>query len=158
MMRLLKDIEDLKEINAKIDQIGYNIGLRLIDDVIDNLNTDTRGDHERTPQQLMEELIRICLLNYLRITGIDIKLTAEKEYSILFSENPLNLYVELPEKYKDLIYSNIICGILRGMLEVANFKVECSLENDMLKGSRNYEIKLKLIEVMEEKFIDDDDK
>jgi len=37
-------------------------------------------------------------------------------------DNPLNDFVELPEEYNNLDYSNIICGVIRGALStVLNF-------------------------------------
>ena len=42
---------------------------------------------------------------------------SDNEFGLIFSENPLNDYVELPDKYKDLWYSNIICGVIKGCLE-----------------------------------------
>lgn len=49
---------------------------------------------------------------------------SDTEYGLIFNENPLNDYVELPDKYKDLWYSNLICGVIRGALEaVSLFKI-----------------------------------
>ena len=45
---------------------------------------------------------------------------SDTEFGLIFSENPLNDYVELPEKYRDLWYSNIVCGIIKGALEAVN--------------------------------------
>jgi hypothetical protein len=42
---------------------------------------------------------------------------SEKEYGLIFSDNPLNEFVELPDKYNNLWYSNLLCGIIRGALE-----------------------------------------
>ncbi len=41
----------------------------------------------------------------------------DQYYSLLFAENPLIDYVELPNHLKDLSFSNIICGAIRGALE-----------------------------------------
>jgi hypothetical protein len=46
---------------------------------------------------------------------------SDTEYGLIFNENPLNDYVELPDKYKDLWYSNLICGIIKGALESVNY-------------------------------------
>jgi hypothetical protein len=48
----------------------------------------------------------------------DVLVYSDKEYGLIFSDNPLNDYVELPEKYQGLWYSNLICGIVRGALEI----------------------------------------
>lgn len=57
---------------------------------------------------------------YLGIS-CDIIVHSEKEYSLIFNENPLNDYVELPEKYSGLWYSNLICGVIKGALESVIF-------------------------------------
>ena len=54
---------------------------------------------------------------YLGI-NCDVLVYSEKEYGLIFSDNPLNDYVELPEKYQGLWYSNLLCGIIRGSLEI----------------------------------------
>lgn len=40
------------------------------------------------------------------------------EFSLILDQNPLVDFVELPEDHSDLLYSNIICGVLRGALEM----------------------------------------
>ena len=47
---------------------------------------------------------------------------SDTEYGLIFTENPLNDFVELPDKYKDMWYSNIICGIIKGSLETVKYK------------------------------------
>lgn len=43
-----------------------------------------------------------------------------KEFSLIFDENPLTDFVELPDDALEggLWYSNIYCGVLRGALEM----------------------------------------
>lgn len=38
-------------------------------------------------------------------------------------DNPLIDLVELPEKYKALKYCNILCGVIRGALEMVNLRM-----------------------------------
>jgi hypothetical protein len=51
--------------------------------------------------------------------GCDVANVNEQEnsYSLIFPDNPLIDYVELPSHLKELNYSNIICGAIRGALE-----------------------------------------
>jgi len=42
----------------------------------------------------------------------------EKEFSLIFEDNPLADFVELPEDCTGLYYSNILCGVVRGALEM----------------------------------------
>ena len=41
-----------------------------------------------------------------------------KECSIILDQNPLSTWVELPENHSRLYYSNLICGVIRGCLEM----------------------------------------
>lgn len=40
------------------------------------------------------------------------------EFSLVFDTNPLTEFVELPETHSNLDYSNVLCGALRGALEM----------------------------------------
>jgi len=46
--------------------------------------------------------------------------TDEKSFSLILDENPLADFVELPEDgpFDKLWYSNVLCGVLRGALEM----------------------------------------
>lgn len=46
-----------------------------------------------------------------------------KQFSLIFDENPLADFVELPDDgraQEELWYSNILCGVLRGALEMVS--------------------------------------
>ena len=79
------------------------------------------------------------------------------EFTLQFAENPLADFVELPEQYTSLAYSNMLCGVLRGALEMVQMRVECTLTKDTLWGDDVTEIKVVLKEMMEEEYQDDDD-
>ena len=52
------------------------------------------------------------------------ELQIQEEVSMLFvgvqilEDNPLTDFVELPENYSGLIYCNVLCGVIRGALEM----------------------------------------
>jgi hypothetical protein len=50
-----------------------------------------------------------------QVTNWDAK---KNEFSIVLEENPLVDFVELPENSTNLSYSNILCGVIRGALEM----------------------------------------
>ena len=156
MVRLIKDYEKPEEINDQLEKIGYNIGIRLIDDFLAKSCID--------PPKTFEEAINIITNNALSFylnAGAKWELikndnnmmdsNQQNEYRIYFNENVLNEYVELPDKFKGLWYSNMICGVIRGALEAINIKVECKYTKDTLKGNETNEIRVKLIEIIEEK-------
>lgn len=146
IVRLIKDFEKPEEINEQLEKMGYNIGIRLIDDFL--------AKSCMPPPSTFKESIEIiknqALKFYLNIRAETIGY-GQKEYGLVFNDNLLNDYVELPEKYHDLWYSNILCGVIRGAYEAINIKVECKYNKDTLKGNDTNEIRIKLIEIIEEK-------
>ena len=59
---------------------------------------------------------------FLGITAQVANFDAKKnEFSLVLDENPLVEFVELPEQFNNLWYSNILCGVIRGALEMVRF-------------------------------------
>ena len=156
MVRLIKDYEKPEEINDQLEKMGYNIGIRLIDDFL--------AKSCLPPPKTFDDAISIITNTALKFyLGVGAKKELVKtdnnmidtnqqyEYRIYFNDNPLNDYVELPDKFKGLWYSNMICGVIRGALEAINIKVECKYTKDTLKNNDTNEIRIKLIEIIEEK-------
>lgn len=65
-----------------------------------------------------------------------------REFSLLIPENPLADFVILPTQYKKLWYSNIICGVIRGALDMLNMKVNVFFVKDTLRGQETNEIRV----------------
>lgn len=42
------------------------------------------------------------------------------EFSLILDQNPLTDFVELPEDHPNLLFSNILCGVIRGALEMVS--------------------------------------
>ena len=82
---------------------------------------------------------------------------SSSEFSLQLGENPLAEFVELPEAYSNLAYSNMLCGVLRGALEMVRMRVECTLTKDALWGDEMTEIRIVLKEMIEEEYVDEDD-
>lgn len=59
-------------------------------------------------------------------------------------------FVELPPAYGDLRYSNLICGVVRGSLEMLSMRVEVYFVKDVLNGDDATEIRVQLKEVLGE--------
>ena len=42
----------------------------------------------------------------------------DNSFSLVLKSNPLTDYVQLPQDMKNLNYSNLLCGIIKGALEM----------------------------------------
>jgi hypothetical protein len=153
IVRLVKDFNnDINEINKQTEQMGYNIGLRLINDII---ASQVGRNLDSSNPNLLNSLIISTLSICLGLNG-ELKKINEKEFHFLFDNNLLALYVEIPENLKGLIYSNLINGLLRGVCEIANFKIESKFIKDKLNGDDINEIQINLLDIIEERFVDDE--
>ena len=71
-------------------------------------------------------------------------------------ENPLCLFVELPDEYKETLqYTILYCGVIRGALEMLNYKVDWALVRSTLRGDDVDEIKVDLKSVLQDGAGDD---
>ncbi|PHJ20835.1 bet3 transport [Cystoisospora suis] len=150
--QLLKDFEQIDAINSQLDKMGYNIGIRLVDEFLSKTGIGACAGF----QQTAEVVAKLGFRMFLGITADVVKWNEEETCcSLILHENPLTDFVDLPPSLSQLHYSNLICGVIRGALE--QMKVNCRFVKDMLKGDDCYEIRLELIEIVREEFIDDED-
>ena len=80
-----------------------------------------------------------------------------RQCSLLFKQNPLAEFVELPYELADLDYNIVICGAIRGALHMLQMSVECQLVRDEVKGSNETEIRLTLKEILAENYNDEEE-
>jgi len=119
--QLCKDFNsDYMEVNKQLDKMGYNIGLRLIDDFLAKSNTGACANLRETAEMIAKVGFKI----FLNITPTIANWSSDgKQFSLILDENPLADFVELPDDGKaqdELWYSNILCGVLRGALEMVS--------------------------------------
>ena len=55
---------------------------------------------------------------------------ASDEFSLIFETNPIAEFVELPDNYSNLKYSNILCGAIRSLypLSLCEEEIKCLFE------------------------------
>eukprot|EP00747_Dinoflagellata_sp_TGD_P165390 gnl/TRDRNA2_/TRDRNA2_186597_c0_seq1.p1 gnl/TRDRNA2_/TRDRNA2_186597_c0~~gnl/TRDRNA2_/TRDRNA2_186597_c0_seq1.p1 ORF type:complete len:219 (+),score=41.84 gnl/TRDRNA2_/TRDRNA2_186597_c0_seq1:77-658(+) len=153
--QLLKDIEDVEAVNAQLEKMGYNIGLRLVDEFLAKSGVPPCQDFRETAEVVAKVGLRMFLGVGAEVVMWNSELTG---CSLVLPENPLNEYVELPPNLTNkLWYSNLLCGVIRGALEQLQMRVECRFQKDVLNGDEHSIIRLELKEIMRDDYGDDDD-
>eukprot|EP00823_Brevimastigomonas_motovehiculus_P009237 TRINITY_DN8900_c0_g1_i1.p1 TRINITY_DN8900_c0_g1~~TRINITY_DN8900_c0_g1_i1.p1 ORF type:complete len:193 (-),score=28.54 TRINITY_DN8900_c0_g1_i1:68-646(-) len=147
--QLIKDYKEVKSVNQELESMGYNIGVRLVDEFLAKSNVKSCSNFKETASVIA----KVGLKMFLGISGEATNWREDgKQCSIVFRGNPLNDFVELPNHLSDLQYSNIICGVIRGALKMLQLIVECQIVKDELKGNSDTEIRLTLKEVIVERY------
>jgi trafficking protein particle complex subunit 3 len=146
--QLVKDYENAEEVNKQLDQIGYNMGVRLVEDFLSRTPSVGRcSDFKETADVLSKQAFKMFLGIQPNVTNWN---STFDEFSLILDPNPLTEFVELPEdgKLDNLCYSQVICGAIRGALEMVQIKVECFVKSDQIKGDSVTEIRVKFIEII----------
>ncbi|KAH8022139.1 hypothetical protein MRX96_020145 [Rhipicephalus microplus] len=144
--QMLKDYESDEEVNKQLDRMGYNIGLRLIEDFLARTNVGRCYDFRDTAEK-----VQMAFKMYLGISpSITNWSAAGDEFSLILESNPLTEFVELPESHVNLKYSNIIPGVIRGALEMVQTEVVACFVHDQLKGDSTSELRVKFVRRLED--------
>ncbi|GBF96278.1 trafficking particle complex subunit 3 [Raphidocelis subcapitata] len=153
--QLIADFEDLDEVNKQLDQMGYNIGVRLVDEFLAKSKMGRCSSFREAAEVVGRQAFPMFLNVAANVTNWN---TDGTECSLILADNPLADFVELPEEYKgELRYSGLLCGVIRGALEMVNMDVDARFVQDMLRGDEVYEIRLRLKEHRAEAFPFKDD-
>ena len=148
--QLCSDLDsNYAEVNKQLDKMGYNIGVRLVEDFFAKSGTQRCANLRETAETISKVRTKLCWQGtleqemnfwaselsgrqigfkiFLNITPTVTNWTADnKQFSLIFEENPLADFVELPDDGRaqdELWYSNILCGILRGALEMVRIDI-----------------------------------
>ena len=88
---------------------------------------------------------------YLGVTPVVTNWSAAgDEFSLLLDSNPLSDFVELPDGHETLNYSNLLCGAIRGALEMVQLEVNVWFVQDHLKGDNSTELRVRFIRKLED--------
>lgn len=154
---ILRDYENLEQAQEQLEKIGYNIGVRCVDELFakseqQGLNTANLGNCQRSLKDAAEMIAKMGFRMFLGISA-EVAHATESSFSLYLYENPLAIFVELPPRYllqETFYYSIIYCGVIRGALEQVNLKVKATFVRDVLRGDDVNEIKVELEEVLVE--------
>jgi len=146
--QLIKDYEDIEAVNLQLEKMGYNIGLRLIEEFLARSSIPRCQDFKDTAEVIAKVAFKMFLGVTAQVTNWDAK---KNEFSLVVEDNPLTDFVELPEAYSNtLYYSNVLCGVMKGALEMVQMSVECKFLRCVLRGDEVSEIRVTLKEMLTE--------
>ncbi|GAB5035927.1 trafficking protein particle complex subunit 3 [Nannochloropsis oceanica] len=149
IMQLIRDYEDVQDVNQQLEKMGYNIGQKLIDEFLAKSGVGNCGNIREVAEAVAKVGFKMFLGVVVEVTNWNNEGTA---FSLQVYDNPLADYVELPPQYSGLVYSNLLCGVIRGALEMIKYRVECRFVKDGLKGDEVNEIRVELKQILEESF------
>ncbi|XP_063775774.1 trafficking protein particle complex subunit 3-like protein isoform X2 [Pseudophryne corroboree] len=147
--QLCKDYDSDEEVNKYLDTMGYNIGVRLIEDFLANSGIKKCRSYSET----VDIIAKVAFKMYLGVTPSTIGGNAGGNgFSLILDKNPLAEFVEqLPTGRSSLNYCNLLSGVIRGALEMIHLPADVTFVQDRLKGDDVTEIGITFLRKNDEK-------
>ncbi|GMT19290.1 hypothetical protein PFISCL1PPCAC_10587, partial [Pristionchus fissidentatus] len=125
---MIKDFDDINQVNTQLDKMGFNMGTRLADDFLSKRTNVSRcTDCKQMADTLAKEVIPMYLGVSASISNWS---SGDKEFSLILDNNPLMELVEVPQSMSSLNYSQLLAGAIRGGLEAVHIKVFSSVNEN----------------------------
>ncbi|XP_075983621.1 blocked early in transport 3 [Anticarsia gemmatalis] len=142
--QMLKETENSDDVNKQLERIGYNMGVRLIEDFLAR-TTSTRCLEMRETADKIQQAFRLYLNMQPTVTSWS---SSGDEFSLVWDQCPLSEWVEMPSN--GLKYCALIPGAIRGALQMVQLDVQCWFVQDQLKGDAVTELRVKYIKRLED--------
>jgi len=150
--QILRDEKSIADVNSRLEKIGNSMGSRMIDEFLARSGVKNCSSFKDTS----DFIAKVGFKMFLGTAADTVDWNTDKTaFTLRFGETPITDFVELPEKYKDIKYCNIVVGIIKGALEMVQLHVECCLIKDMLLGDDYTDIRVELKGVIEQQVGDD---
>nr|XP_056712703.1 trafficking protein particle complex subunit 3-like protein isoform X2 [Euleptes europaea] len=147
--QLCKDYEQDEDVNKCLDDMGYNIGIRLVEDFLARSAVKKCRSYSETADIIAQGAFKMYLGVTPSVTSTN---TKGNEFSLILDKNPLVDFVEeLPAARSSLCYCRLLCGAIRGALEMVNLAAEVTFIQDTLKGDEVTEIGITFLKQVEDK-------
>ncbi|SCV72540.1 BQ2448_4077 [Microbotryum intermedium] len=157
---LIKDYEDYQQVNTQLEKMGYNIGVRLIEDFLARTGLTRCRDFSETGEVVSKVAFRsLFSITPTLVHHPALAATQQPSFSLIFDENPMTDFVELPDEAIEggLIYAKVLEGVIRGALEMIQTSVTATIVSDALRGDEKTELRVTLVRFMEENMPPGDD-
>jgi hypothetical protein len=119
----------------------HHLGVRLVDEFLAKSGISNCSNFRDTA----DVIARVAFKMFLGISpDVNSWNKENTAFSLVFSDNPLIDFVELPPHYSELNYCNILAGVIKGALEMVQLQVECKFVKDVLKGDDTTELRVEL--------------
>jgi hypothetical protein len=132
--------------------MGHNIGVRLIDEFLAKSGINNCSNFRETADAISKIAFKMFLGISPDVANWNKENTA---FSLCLVDNPFIDFVELPPEYQELSYCSILCGIIKGALEMVSLLVDCKIVKDSLKGDDVTEIRVESKGVMKNTMSDE---
>lgn len=139
LLATLPQDDNVEELNQQLETAGRHIGSRLVEEYCVRSNAPPCRSFAQAAEGVALTGLRMFLNVAAEVSAIK---DSADSFSITFAENPLNLFVELPDgALRDrLWYSNVLCGVISGALVIVGFQAEARYVRDTLRGDSTNEI------------------